>query len=331
MRRLLAVVTDRLLEASIVGSFSRLGFVLRSRMEAWGALPRLDGKVFVVTGASSGIGRAVAFGLARQGAGLVLLGRDEGRLRDTKRQALAGDGAGHVDIASLDLVDPDAVGQFAARLAASEDQLDGLVHCAGALFGDYRVAPDGTELTLATHVLAPFRLSILLAPLLQRAPSSSIVTVSSGGMYTQRFDLNRLELTAHDYHGATAYARAKRAQVVLAHEWSRRWGSHGVASFAMHPGWVDTPGLSTGLPTFARLGPLLRTPSQGADTAVWLSTGAPPPHSQNDGGIWLDRHRRAEDYLPTTHRSATNRQRDGDALWQWCAGRTLPLSGSGQP
>jgi hypothetical protein len=64
---------------------------------------------------------------------------------------------------------------------------------------------------------------------------------------------------------------------------------------------------------------------------VWLSTGAPPPYSQNDGGIWLDRHRRPENYLPTTYRSATNRQRDGDALWQWCAGRALPLSGSGQP
>jgi dehydrogenase/reductase SDR family member 12 len=331
MRRTLAAVTDRLLEASIIGSFSRLGFVLRSRMETWGALSRLDGKVFVVTGASSGIGRAVALGLARQGARLVLLGRDEERLRDTQRCALTDLGAEHVDIASLDLVDPDAVGRFAARLAASENQLDGLVHCAGALFRDYRAAPDGTELTLATHVLAPFRLSLLLAPLLRQAASSSIVTVSSGGMYTQRFDLNRLELTTRDYHGATAYARAKRAQVVLAHEWSRRWGSHGVASYAMHPGWVDTPGLSTGLPFFARLGPLLRTPSQGADTAVWLSTGAPPPNSQNEGGIWLDRHRRPEDYLPTTHRSATNRQRDGEALWQWCAGRSLPLSGSVRP
>ncbi len=219
-------------------------------------------------------------------------------------------------------MDPDEVELFAARLAAVENRLDGVVHCAGALFGDYRTSSDGTELTLATHVLAPFRLSHLLAPLLRRAGTSIIVTVSSGGMYTQRFDLNRLELTARDYSGTTAYARAKRAQVVLAHEWARRWSSDGIASYAMHPGWVNTAGLSDGLPTFARLGPLLRTPSQGADTAVWLSSGAPLTQAPRIGGIWLDRRRRPDDYLPTTRRSATDRQRDGDALWQWCAVRT---------
>jgi dehydrogenase/reductase SDR family protein 12 len=102
--------------------------------------------------------------------------------------------------------------------------------------------PDGTELTLSTAVLAPFRLSLLLSPLLFATPPSVIVTVSSGGMYTQRFDLNDLELTRDGYRGVTAYARAKRAQVVLAHEWDRRWRHEGVASYAMHPGWVTNAG-----------------------------------------------------------------------------------------
>ncbi len=295
---MLAGVTDRLLEATVVGSFSRLGFALRSRMEAWGPMQRLDGKVFVVTGASSGIGRAVALGLARQGAGLVLLGRDAERLGETRRGALADVGASDVRVASLDLVNSDEVRLFAANLAASEDRLDGVIHCAGALFGTYRAAPDGTELTLATHVLAPFRLTGLLAPLLRLASSSIVVTMSSGGMYTQRFELDRLELTARNYRGTTAYARAKRAQVILAREWARRWSSDGIDSYAMHPGWVDTPGLSRGLPSFARLGPLLRTPSQGADTAVWLSTGPSSAKSQSIGGIWLDRHRRSEQLSP---------------------------------
>ena len=99
------------------------------------------------------------------------------------------------------------------------------------------------------------------------------MTVSSGGMYTQPFDLDRLEMTPEAYRGTTAYARAKRAQVVLSHEWARRWGADGVASYASHPGWVDTPGLASGLPTFAKLGPLLRTPGEGADTVVWLAAG----------------------------------------------------------
>ncbi len=293
-------------------------------MEAWSPPPRLDGKVIVVTGASSGIGRATALALAQLGAGLILVGRNEGRLAATRRSAMTFHDAGRVVLAPLDLVDPDAVRLFADRLAASEDRLDGLVHCAGALIGDYRRATDGTELTLATHVLAPFDLSRLLFPLLRRAPSSVIVTVSSGGMYAERFDLAHLEIGAHDYRGGTAYARAKRAQVVLAHEWARRWGPDGIASYAMHPGWVATPGLATGLPRFARLGPFLRTPGQGADTVTWLASdgprrpGAPAPRP---GGIWLDRHRRAAYYLPTTYRTPAQRAGDGEALWQWCAHR----------
>ncbi len=323
-RQALAAGADGLLEATVVGSFSRLGFALRSRMEAWTTPPRLDGKVIVVTGASSGIGRASALALAQLGAGLVLVGRDETRLAAVRRSAIAFHGAGRIVTAPLDLVDSDAVMGFTDRLAASEDHLDGLVHCAGALFGDYRRAADGTELTLATHVLAPFLLTGLLSPLLRRASSSVIVTVSSGGMYTQRFDLARLEVSADGYRGATAYARAKRAQVVLAHEWDRRWGPDGVASYAMHPGWVDTPGLATGLPRFARLGPALRTPGQGADTVTWLAADgprhdAPPP--PRTGGIWLDRRRRSEYHLPTTYRTPAQRRGDGEALWQFCARR----------
>jgi dehydrogenase/reductase SDR family protein 12 len=315
----LAHVADLLLEASVVGSFSKLGILARRRLWSWPDPPDAAGRAMVVTGASSGIGRSVAVNLARLGADLILLGRDEERLETTRRAAMATRGAGHVETAVLDLVDPVAVTAFAATLNRSRSRLDGLVHCAGAMFADFRTAPDGTELTLATHVVAPFRLSRLLLPLLRRAPSA-IVTVSSGGMYTQPFDLSRLELADDEYRGVTAYARAKRAQVVLAHEWARRWGGEGVASYAMHPGWVDTPGLVTGLPTFARLGPLLRTTDQGADTAVWLvAHGA--ADGGDAGGIWLDRQRRSDAYLPTTYRRPARRRRDGQALWEWCAAR----------
>jgi NAD(P)-dependent dehydrogenase (short-subunit alcohol dehydrogenase family) len=313
---------------------------VRSRLGRWVPPPRLDGKVIIVTGASSGIGRAAAVALARIGADLHLVGRNPERLAATQRAAVAASGGGRVEISHVDLVDPVQVGAFARKLIASEDRLDALVHNAGALFPDYRTASDGTELTVATHVLAPFRLTWLLSPLLARASSSVIVTVSSGGMYTQRFELDRLQLTAEGYNGVTAYARAKRAQVVLAHQWGRRWGDDGVRSYAMHPGWVDTPGLATGLPSFARLGPLLRTPAQGADTVVWLAADGPGINPSADsrpaaaegrgGGIWVDRRSRHEYYLPTTYRRPANRRRDGDALWDWCAERTLPEASRAQ-
>jgi dehydrogenase/reductase SDR family protein 12 len=333
-RRLLAGVVDELLEATVFGSFSKIGIAVRRRIEEWPDPPRLDGKLFVVTGASSGIGRAVAIGLARLGADLTLVGRDEERLSATVDTAMATRGGGHAQGAQVDLVDPDDVASFVEHLNESASRLDGLVHCAGALFADYRTAADGTELTLATHVLAPFRLSLQLFPLLRAAAAPVIVTVSSGGMYTQRFNLGDLELTADEYRGAVAYGRAKRAQVVLAHEWSWRWSWDGVTSYVMHPGWAATPGLTTSLPRFARLGPLLRTPAEGADTAVWLAAGGPDGASEpadgplGDGkGIWLDRRRRAEYYLPTTYRRSANRRGDGEALWQWCAARTALPAG----
>jgi dehydrogenase/reductase SDR family protein 12 len=324
-------LVDEILEVSVVGSFTRVGIATRRRIAHWSDPPRLDGKVIMVTGASSGIGRAVAVGLAQLGADLLLTGRDEERLAASHRAAVSTRGGGRVVHTSVDLVDPGEVRTFAEGVVASESRLDGVVHCAGALYADYRAAADGTELTLATHIVAPFRLSSLLSPLLFATPLSVIVTVSSGGMYTQRFDLDDLELTPTDYRGVTAYARAKRAQVVLAHEWDRRWHHEGVASYVMHPGWVATPGLTTSLPTVARLGPLLRTPTEGADTAVWLVAGGQwspadsdgdPTRSGQNGGIWLDRRQRHEYYVPTTYRTPAQRRRDGEALWEWCAART---------
>jgi dehydrogenase/reductase SDR family protein 12 len=325
-------LVDELLEASIIGSFTRVGIATRRQVAHWGEPPRLDGKVIMVTGASSGIGRAVAVSLARLGADLLLVGRDEERLASTHRAATSTRGGGRVRHASVDLVDGGEVSTFAKGVLESESRLDGLIHCAGAMYADYQTAADGTELTLSSHVVAPFRLSLLLSPLLFATLLSVVVTVSSGGMYTQRFDLDELELTPTNFRGVTAYARAKRAQVVLAHEWDRRWRHEGVASYAMHPGWVATPGLTSSLPTVARLGPLLRTPTEGADTAVWLAAGGQWASTgrqgdqaragEKPGGIWLDRRRRHEYYLPSTYRRPAHRRSDGEALWEWCAART---------
>jgi NAD(P)-dependent dehydrogenase (short-subunit alcohol dehydrogenase family) len=318
-----ARAVDGALEVSIVGSFSRLGYSIRRSLFAWQDPSGLEGKTIVVTGASSGIGRAAAIDLSRLGADVWLVGRDEERLESTRAEAAAAGGRGWLQVAAVDLTDRVALDAFARRLAAEKVALHGLVHNAGALFADFGATAEHLERTLAIHLLAPYRLTLRLAPLLRNTPGSVIVTVSSGGMYTQRFDLGRLAASAEGYNGVRAYARAKRAQVVLAHEWQRRWGGDGVASYVMHPGWVDTPGLSTGLPTFAKLGPLLRSPREGADTIVWLAADGPRRESIDEArmcrGIWLDRRRRGENHLPTTWRSAARRAADGAALWDWCA------------
>ena len=319
----LSGLIDTALEVSVAGSFSRAGYAARARLEHWRPPASLSGRVVVVTGASSGIGRAVAEDLARLGATMWLVGRDTVRIEAAARRARElGDGAA-VEPFVLDVVDAGAVHEFAERVSSVHERLDGLVHAAGALYPTYRSAPDGSELTVSTGLLAPFRLTWLLSPLLRRSGDANIVTVSSGGMYTERFDLGRLEMAPESYRGTTAYARVKRAQVVLSHEWARRWGADGVASYASHPGWVDTPGLASGLPSFAKLGPLLRTPAEGADTVVWLAAGEArraDPAAPLTEGFFHDRHQRGEHHLPWTPRATS--PTDGRRLWEWCESRT---------
>ena len=297
-------ILDTALELSVAGSFSRLGVRARRAAGGWTDPPRMDGKKVLITGASSGIGAAAAEAMGRLGASLWLVGRDRARLEQVSAAT-----SGHPVVA--DIVEGAQLERLVSSVKEQAGRLDGLVHNAGALFPRYRRSPDGLELTVATHVVAPFRLTEMLRPLL--ADPSVIVTVSSGGMYTEALDLGGLEMGPDGYRGAVAYARAKRAQVVLAHEWARRLGPSGVASHAMHPGWVRTPGVAAGLPRFSRLGPLLRTPAEGADTLVWLvsSTLSDPAFPRE--GFWLDRHPRGEHYLPSTRRGA-----DGEELWRWC-------------
>jgi NAD(P)-dependent dehydrogenase (short-subunit alcohol dehydrogenase family) len=164
------------------------------------------------------------------------------------------------------MANPGEVRTLGHRLADQHPRVDALVHAAGALSRTYRTNAEGTELTVATQVLGPYLLTAVLAPSLWRA-SGNIVIVSSGGMYAQQFDLDRLEMKPDGYDGVVAYARAKRAQVVMADAWATSFAPAGVAGYSMHPGWVDTPGLQAGLPRFRALWrPLLREPSEGADT-----------------------------------------------------------------
>ena len=102
------------------------------------------------------------------------------------------------------------------------------------------------------HVVAPFLLTTALLPILQATPDARVITVSSGGMYTQRLDLDALATPTIPFNGVRAYANAKRAQVVLNERWSKHRAASGVVFHAMHPGWADTPGVRESLPRFAR-------------------------------------------------------------------------------
>ncbi|MFF0413186.1 hypothetical protein ACFYUY_22430 [Kitasatospora sp. NPDC004745] len=158
-----------------------------------------------------------------------------------------------------------------------------------------RTTADGVELCFATHVLAPWILTAVLAPLLWRSAPSRVVNVTSGGQYGQRIPAGDLESRQTPYGPKKVYARTKRQELVITEEWARRLDGTGVHVHAMHPGWADTEGVRQWLPVFRALTrPVIRTPEQGADTVVWL--GAAPEAVRCTGLFWHDRRPR-----PTTH------------------------------
>ncbi len=311
-------VVDAVVEAPVVTSFTRLGHDIRKHLYDWNPLADYDlaDKVVVLTGATSGLGKAAATDLARLGATLVLVGRTAERNEEAVGEIVAATGNASVSQVPADMGHYDEVRALAEAVLDQHDRLDVLIHNAGALSAERRLAPDGTEATVASQVVGPFLLTSLLLERLAAAAPSRVLTMSSGGMYAARLTVSSLQMGPDDYRGSEQYARAKRAQVTLNELWAERFGHLGVHFHALHPGWADTPGVDASLPTFSKvLGPLLRTPEQGADTLVWLA--ADDAATRSNGGFWLDRRQRRTHKLPTTSRSDTGQRRA--ILWDWVA------------
>jgi len=305
---MLATIVDTLLELSIVGSFSRAGSSVRRRLFNWQPPPAtaLDGRTVLVTGATSGLGREMAGAFASLGARVVLAGRNQEKLKAVAAALEREHGRDRVTAVVADLASLDSVGSAVDQILADEPRLDVVVDNAGAMFPTRRESPDGIEATFATMVVGPFALVAGLLPLLRQTGSGRVIAVTSGGMYAQPLRLDDLAWRRRTWNGPRAYAQAKRAQVALVREWARRVPAAEVTFNAMHPGWADTPGLSASLPGFARLmGPLLRTPAEGVDTALWLA--AAPDVAGLTGRLYLDRRPRPFDRAPLTRLSAAER------------------------
>ena len=313
-----SLAVDKLLEATVAGSFSRVGYATRSRLEGWIDPPSLAGRRVLITGATSGLGFETAARLASLGAAVTFVARDNERARvaaEALRQRSRND---RIDYLVGDASDLVAMRRVADDVAA-RGPLDVLIHNAGAITPVRALSPQGFEVTVAAQLLGPFLLTTALLPALTSARPGRVLSVSSGGMYSQRFDLATLEMPADGYDGVVAYAKVKRAQVVLTHEWARRVARTDVVFHAMHPGWTDTPGLAASLPRFHAVAkPLLRTPPQGADTLVWLAGDRDALATSGD--FWLDRHPRLEHRVPWTR--SRDPGRDQVELWDWCVERT---------
>jgi dehydrogenase/reductase SDR family protein 12 len=323
----LSSVVDTALDRSIALGYGNVGLAVRQRLPGWPAdPPRMDGKVVLVTGAGSGLGLASCVGFARLGASVRAHGRNERRAQQAAAQVLAEVPGAEVVPVACDVSSLAAIRAFALGFTGSEDRLDVLVNNAGVMPKERSRSVDGNELMFATHVLAPFALTALLAPLLERSAPSRVINVSSGGMYNQRLPADDLQSDHTSYGPKKLYARTKREQVIITEQWAQRLAGTGVVVHAMHPGWVDTGGVRDAMPVFFKITrPIIRTPEQGADTIVWLGAAPEPLHST--GRFWEDRRPRPTHYaLGASKDSPADRQK----LWDECtrlagaAGITVP-------
>jgi NAD(P)-dependent dehydrogenase (short-subunit alcohol dehydrogenase family) len=314
----LAAAVDTVLDRTVAPGYSRIGPAVRRRLPTWPADPRpgaMTGRLAVVTGATSGLGRATAEGLARLGADVVLVARDPDKGARVRREIGDDLPLASLDVRRCDVSDLDDVRRFVAELEGElgERRIDVLVHNAGAMPPERTESAQGHEMTMALHVLGPVLMTELLRA---RLSGGRVVLVTSGGMYAQRLRDDDPEYVEDDYSPTTAYARSKRAQVELLPVLQRRWAPHGIEVHATHPGWADTPGVVESLPRFHRLtGPLLRDAAEGADTTVWISATDPPP---SGGRLWHDRRVRPTQLLPRTRTGRAER----DRLWAWVAQET---------
>ena len=143
-----------------------------------------------------------------------------------------------------------------------------------------------------------------------------MINIVSGGMYSQKLIVDSLlNENKASYSGSAAYAREKRALMVLTEEWARDWADDGIVVNAMHPGWADTPGVQNSLPEFRRItSSVLRSVQEGADTIVWLAVASEA--GQTSGKLFLDREQRSTHLMKKTRESADERRKLLDFLSQ---------------
>lgn len=252
----------------------------------------LSGRVAVVTGATSGIGREVALGLARQGATTVVVGRGDGRAAKTAAEIAQAAGGASVDsLRADDLALQSTVREVAATLLGRYPKIHVLVNNAGGIFSRRETTSEALERTFALNVLAPYSLTTLLAPRLVASAPARIVNVSSHAHRGGRVDLTDLQ-GAGQYGGWRAYSNSKLELMWLTREFARRLAGSGVTVNAVHPGFVHSGfALNNGGATaaFVRFFGFLfgRSVVKGADTPIYVASA--PELASVTGSYFADR------------------------------------------
>jgi dehydrogenase/reductase SDR family member 12 len=289
-----------LLDHSILFSFDRTGYWRHIKEIPMPDYIHAEGKTAWLSGATGGIGAATARTLSEDGWELILPVRNL-----EKGNALLSSLSG---VATFDPLNLSSLKE--ASSYTPYKPLDLVIHNAGGMPITKTITPEGYEEIFASQVFAPFILTLSWIKKGILKKGARVIFVSSGGMYSQKLSLDDLNFETRKYNKYTAYANAKRAQVILAELFAKKFPQYYFAS--MHPGWVKTPGVKYSMHWFyTLLYPLLRTPKEGADTLHYLANVV---KWNKNGAFWFDRKPVFSHFSNKTKSSPEEKE----ALWNFC-------------
>lgn len=254
----------------------------------------LTGKIAIVTGGNTGIGLETTKTLAAAGATVIVPARD---IEKAKRNLT---GIPHVELESMDLMDPESIDKFAEGFLSSGRPLHLLINNAGIMWVPLRRDKRGFESQLATNYLAQFQLTARLWPALKKANASRVVNVSSHGHHFGTFNFEDPNFLQREYETLEAYGQSKTASNLFALELDNRARSFNVRAYSLHPGSIAGTELAreASLELFQKMGffdadgnilpevaASLKTIPQGAATTVWCATS---PLLNDTGGVYCE-------------------------------------------
>jgi NAD(P)-dependent dehydrogenase (short-subunit alcohol dehydrogenase family) len=248
----------------------------------------LQGKIALVTGSTSGIGKVTARELARQGATVVIVSRTRAKGEATLAEIKLATGNEQIDLLIADLNSQADIRRLAEEFKQKYSQLHILINNAGGINQNRAVTPEGFEATFATNYLAPFLLTELLLDTLKASAPARVVNVSSTAHVPGKINFDDLQAEKR-YSSWTAYSQAKLALILFTYELARQLEGTGVAVNALHPG-VIASNFGNGGGAFLRVGWKIMTPfilnvEKGARTTLYVATS---PEVEGVTGKYFD-------------------------------------------
>lgn len=233
----------------------------------------MEGRICLITGANSGIGKVTAKALAKMNAMVVMVCRDKERGDKAQKEIIEQTGNNQVDLLLCDLSSKEQIRKLVKEFKEKYQNLHILINNAGIMLKKRELSVDGIEMNFAVHVIAPFLLTNLLLDVLKKSTPSRIINVTSAAHRRAKIDFEDLQNKNKKYRLFTVYGISKLGEMLITYELSRKLEGTGVTANAVHPGLVNTNlgrDQSNFSQWFARK--FFKSPEEGAETSIYLAT-----------------------------------------------------------